>query len=128
MALEKKKIAIIDDDEDLLKLLAAAFRAKGFEVKAIATGKEGLNYLKDEANLEGLSLIVLDLLLPDMNGLDILKEFQSKFHNKVPVLILSVLTAEKDVLKGFKGGAVDYVGKPFSLPILIEKALKLMVK
>lgn len=128
MVKESKKIAIIDDDEDLLRLLTSAFRAKGFDVKALSNGKDGLHFLMDETNLEGLSLVVLDLLLPDMNGLDILKEFQSKFHNKVPVLILSVLTAEKDVLKGFKGGAVDYVGKPFSLPVLIEKALKLMGK
>jgi DNA-binding response OmpR family regulator len=125
---EKKKIAIIDDDEDLLKLLVAGFQGKGFDVKAMATGKEGMAFLSNEKNLEELALIILDRMLPDMDGIEILKEFQSRFPRKVPVLILSVLTAEKDVLKGLKGGAVDYVGKPFSLPILMEKALTLMEK
>lgn len=128
MSTGTNKIAIVDDDEDLLKLLTVAFQGRGFEVKAMATGKEALNFLMDEKNLNGLSLVILDLLLPDMNGLDILKEFQTKFLHRVPVLILSVLSAEKDVLKGFKSGAVDYVAKPFSLPVLIEKSTRLMEK
>lgn len=127
MAKDKKnEVIIVDDDEDLLKLLVAAFISKGFEVKAITTGKAGLAYLLDEKNLEGAALLILDRMLPDMEGLDILKELEARFPGKVPVLILSVLTSEKDILSGLKTGAVDYIGKPFSLPILMEKALSLV--
>jgi DNA-binding response OmpR family regulator len=125
---EQGKIAIVDDDEDLLRLLISAFEEEGFEVKGMSTGKEGMAYLSDEKNMAGLSLIILDRMLPDMDGLDILKEIQSRFPKKTPVLILSVLTAEKDILKGLKGGAIDYIGKPFSMPILIQKARLLMGK
>ncbi|MBS3904821.1 MAG: response regulator transcription factor [Simkania sp.] len=125
---KKNMIVIVDDDEDLLRLLTAAFIAKGFEVKTMTTGKEGLSFFSDEKKWSGAALIILDRMLPDMDGLDILRKFTAKFSHKVPVLILSVLTSEKDVLSGLQKGAVDYIGKPFSLPILMEKALALIGK
>ncbi len=126
--MDKKTIVIVDDDEDLLKLLVAAFKAKGFSVKTMTTGKEGLSFLTDEKNNKDISLVILDRILPDMDGIEILKKIHSQFPHFAPVLILSVLTAEKDVLKGLKSGAVDYMGKPFSLPVLMEKALVLIGK
>lgn len=125
---QSKKIAVVDDDEDLLKLLVYSFKAKGFEVKAMVTGKEACEFFSNEENIQNLSLIILDRLLPDMDGLDILKLIEKKFSHHVPILILSVLTSEKDVLKGLKEGAFDYVGKPFSMPVLMQKALTLMEK
>lgn len=124
----KNKVIIVDDDEDLLRLLAAAFKAKGFTVQTLVNGKEALAYLLDEKNLETACLLILDRILPDIEGLEILQKFQEKFPRKVPVLILSMLSAEKDVLEGLKRGAVDYVGKPFSLPILMQKAQALMAQ
>lgn len=122
----KNKIIIVDDDEDLLKLLASSFKSKGFEVKTLANGKDGLDYLLSEKNLKEASLIILDRMLPDMDGLDILKALKEKTDLKVPVLILSVLSSEKDVLAGLKKGAIDYVAKPFSLPVFMQKAMSLM--
>lgn len=122
----KKKIVIVDDDEDLLKLLAAAFGARDFDVQTLSTGKDALKYLGNEKNIQSMHLLILDRMLPDMDGLDILKELEAKFPGKVPVLILSVLSAERDVLAGLKKGAVDYVTKPFSLPILLERAQLLL--
>lgn len=116
------KIVIVDDDEDLLRLIIASFKAEGFDVVGFATGKQGLAYLMEEKNVESLSLLILDRMLTDMDGMDILKQFKAKYGARVPVLILSVLGAEKDVMEGFKKGAVDYIPKPFSLPILIQKA------
>jgi DNA-binding response OmpR family regulator len=126
MTISKNKIIIVDDDEDLLKLLATSFKAQGFDVKTFATGKEGMSYLLIEKNLKEASLIILDRMLPDMDGLDILKTLHEKTSLKVPVLILSILSSEKDVLSGLKKGAVDYVSKPFSLPIFMQKALSLI--
>lgn len=124
----KNTVVVVDDDEDLQNLLVAAFKAKHFDVKSIKTGKAALSYLLDKKNHASIALIILDRLLPDMDGIAILKEFEKSSPGEIPVLILSVLSSEKDILSGFKLGATDYVGKPFNLPILIQKALSLMGK
>lgn len=123
--MKKSRVIIIDDDEDLLRLLIYAFQGKGFDVKDFATGKEAIAYIKDVDNLHKANLVVLDRMLPDMDGLDILKEIQH-LRVPIPVLILSALSAEKDVLHGLNEGAIDYVTKPFSIPILMQKALALI--
>jgi DNA-binding response OmpR family regulator len=121
----KNSVIIVDDDEDLLRLLIAAFQAKGFETKGLINGKEALAYLTQEGNVQGAALLVLDRILPDMDGLDILKKLKTQLA-RLPVLILSGLSAEKDVLTGLKEGAVDYITKPFSLSVFMQKALSLM--
>jgi CheY-like chemotaxis protein len=128
-ALEKEKkrtVVIVDDDEDLLKLLDYEFREIGFEVKGLKTGKEALDFLFKEENLHNVFLVILDRMLPDMDGLDILNQFLERSQIKIPVLILSALTAEKDILAGLQGGAVDYITKPFSVFMLMQKALNLL--
>jgi len=122
----RNKIIIIDDDEDLLELLDVSFQAQGFETHKIKSGKEALRYLLEEENTKSACLIILDRMLGDMEGLDILRKYAEKFHDHLPVLILSVLSAEKDVIEGFNKGAVDYITKPFSIPILINKARSLI--
>ncbi len=119
------QVIIIDDDEDLLRLLTFAFKAKGFEVHGLINGTEALSYLLEEKNLSGVCLLVLDRILPDMDGLDILKKLQTRPLHP-PVLVLSALAAEKDVLSGLKEGAIDYETKPFSLPVFMQKALSLI--
>lgn len=120
-----KKVIIVDDDTDLLRLLISAFKSKGFETKTFTNGKEALAYLLDTKNLEDACLIILDRLLPDMDGLDIFRK--CCHHSKlVPVLFLSQLSSEKDMTEGLKLGAVDYITKPFSLQVLIQKAMTLM--
>lgn len=126
MADERKKIIIIDDDADLIELLAGAFKVKGFSIHGISNGKEALVYLNEGKNLEDAALLILDRMLPDMDGIDILKQFHASAAKQIPVLILSVLSAEKDVVSGLQLGALDYVTKPFSLPVLMQKALLLM--
>lgn len=118
---------IVDDDEDLLRLLVSAFQAKGFDVQGLINGKEALAYLTEGKNAQEASLLVLDRILPDMDGLDILKQLKNQLAH-LPVLILSSLSAEKDVLTGLKEGAVDYITKPFSLSVLMQKALQLINK
>lgn len=122
----KNTVAIVDDDEDLLQLLMTLFKSEGFDVQGFKNGKEALAYLLNEKNIPSISLLILDRMLPDMDGIEILKLFRSKFHDKIPVLILSVLSAEKDVLQGLQKGAIDYMAKPFSIQILLQKARKLI--
>ncbi len=121
------KILIVDDDEDLLRLLTTAFKSQGFEVEGITSGKGAIAYLTNEGNVKSLCLLILDRMLPEMDGLEILRFFLEKYKSKVPILILSSLSSEKDTLEGLQKGAVDYVAKPFSINILIQKARKLIV-
>ncbi|MBM3183781.1 MAG: response regulator transcription factor [Chlamydiae bacterium] len=123
---KKDTVLIVEDDEDILQILTLAFKSKGFNTKGFANGKEALSYLMKKENTDSACLLVLDRLLPDMDGLEILKKLQEKFPNKLPVLILSALSAEKDVLEGLKKGAVAYEVKPFSISVLMQKALVLM--
>lgn len=121
------KVVIVDDDEYLLKMMVYAFEAQGFDVQTFDLGKDALDYLSDKNHLKETQLLILDRLLPDMDGLDILKQLSDKFPDHVPlVLFLSVLSAEKDILQGLELGAVDYLAKPFSLDVLIDKSRALL--
>lgn len=126
MQSSSKKVIIVDDDTDLLDMLTFSFEAEGFEVKGISNGTEALAYLSDANNLQGACLLILDRLLQDMDGLDLLKKVGKTFPRHLPILILSVLSSERDVLAGLKSGAIDYMAKPFSLPVLVSKALALI--
>lgn len=123
-----KKVVIIEDDEDLLNLLVFAFESEGHEAVGILNGNDAIIYLNEKKNTQTICLLIIDRLLPDMDGLDILKQLPNDVKNHVPVLILSMLSSEKDILLGLKQGVVDYITKPFSLPIFMEKALLLIQK
>lgn len=125
---KNSKVILVDDDKDLLQILKFFFEGKGFETQGITTGKEALEYLLNEKNMARVSLVVLDRMLPDMDGLDILEKFLEKYSHRIPVLILSVLSADKDVIAGLKKGAVDYIGKPFSPDVLMERAFSLIAR
>ncbi len=128
---EKKrfKIVIVDDDDDLLKLMIYLFEAQEFDVISLSSGKEALAYFSDEAKIKSIDLLILDRMLPDLDGLEILKKLEKMYPKKTPiVLFLSVLGAEKDVLKGLEAGAVDYLTKPFNLDVLLDKARSLLTR
>lgn len=123
---KKRTVVIVDDDEDILVLLRHEFKGIGFDVVTFQTGGEALAFLLNPENLKDVFLLVLDRILPDMDGLDILNQFlkESKVH--VPVLVLSVLSSEGDISAGLQAGAIDYIPKPFSVFMLMQKALNLL--
>lgn len=123
---KKKTIVVVDDDEDIVKLLTYEIHGIGLEVKSFKTGGEALSFLMEENNLKDISLVILDRMLPDMDGLEILREFTKKFPRKIPILILSVLGSEKDVVSGLQTGAVDYITKPFSVFKLMQKLVNML--
>lgn len=125
MVNKRDTIVVIDDDEDILRLITASFKELGYKIHTEMDGKGALSFLSTSENRDSTLLIVLDRILPDMDGLDILKML-NQYEKKVPVLVLSVLAEESDVIFALSEGAVDYVTKPFSLPVLIEKALSLI--
>lgn len=124
----KKAIVVVDDDDLLLKSLITLLKSEGFEVEGFLTGKEALKYLLEEKNIYTCSLLILDRLLPDMDGLDILRSLNAEIKEHCPVLILSLLSSDSDILSGLTKGAFDYITKPFNLEIFIEKVKKLMRK
>ncbi len=121
-------LIIVDDDEDLLKMLTIAFTAEQYSVITFASGKTAVEDLTQSKILSSADLLILDRLLPDMDGIEILKAIEKKFPSHCPVLFLSMLSAETDVLSGLKEGAIDYITKPFSLDILMQKARTLIRK
>jgi len=110
------RILIVEDEPGLLEGLTHNFQFEGYEVETAANGKDGLkSALNDKPDL-----VVLDLMLPEKSGFDVLKEFRER-NAATPVLILTARNFEADIVKGFDLGADDYVTKPFSVAELMAR-------
>lgn len=109
------KILVIDDEKPMRRLLAIILQGNGYDVKAAACGQDGL----DLTLLYHPDLIILDLCLPDMDGMDVIRELQE--WSKVPVIILSAKEMEQDKVIALDAGAYDYVTKPFSTGELLAR-------
>jgi DNA-binding response OmpR family regulator len=110
------RILVIEDEVRIQAFLSRGLEAEGYTVVAAGDGHEGL----DLATGERWDLVVLDLLLPGLNGLQILRELQ-RAKPELPVVILSARGDVQTKLRGFELGATDYVAKPFSLDELLAR-------
>ena len=108
-------ILIIDDEVQIRRLLEITLSASGYKISEASTGKEGLTL----AATRQPALIILDLGLPDADGLDILKKLR-EWYDK-PILILSVRNSEDDIIKALDNGANDYLTKPFRTGELLAR-------
>lgn len=105
------KILVVEDNKDIQKLLAINLAQENFEVIQAFDGEEGLSLVKKS----GPDLIILDINLPRINGIELCRQLKSSPALKhIPVLILTVRKEEVDRVTGFELGADDYVAKPFS--------------
>jgi len=111
-----EKILIIEDEEDLVKGLKLNLLDEGYEVDYALNGKEGL----EKALNEKPDLILLDIMLPGMNGLEICKELRQKKMD-IPILMLTAKGEEIDKVIGLEIGADDYISKPFSIRELLAR-------
>lgn len=109
------KILIIEDEEDIARLITLYLKREGIESDWCETGEEGLEKLKDN----NYDLLVLDINLPGIDGFEVLQKIRK--NNDIPVLILSARREDADMLIGFGGGADDYVTKPFSPGVLTAR-------
>ena len=111
----QENILIIDDEVQIRRLLEITLSANGYKISEASTGKEGLTLA---ASLQP-AIIILDLGLPDADGLDILKKLREWFHK--PIIILSVRNSEEDIVKALDYGANDYLTKPFRTGELLAR-------
>jgi len=109
------RILIVDDEERIVNFLRSKLKASGYEVLTAGNGLEGL----EQAQAQEPDLIVLDLLMPKMDGLEMLKELRS--FSVVPVIILTAKGADADRIKGLQLGADDYLPKPFNPDELVAR-------
>ncbi len=108
-------ILIIDDEIQIRRLLEITLSANGYKISEASTGKEGLAM----ATTGQPKLIILDLGLPDADGLDILKKLRDWYQK--PIIILSVRNSESDIIKALDNGANDYLTKPFRTGELLAR-------
>lgn len=116
-----ESLLVVEDDRSLREGLAMNFRLRGYRVLTAATGEEGLRAAFDGRP----DLVVLDLMLPGVDGLGILQELRSRDVD-VPVLILSARDRLQDKVRGLEIGADDYMTKPFQLPELVARVEALL--
>lgn len=112
----KEKILIIEDEADLVKGLELNLADEGYEVDWASDGREGLRRALEEAP----DLVILDIMLPGMNGLEICRELRQKKAN-IPVIMLTAKGEEVDKVVGLEIGADDYMTKPFSVRELLAR-------
>ena len=111
-----EKILIIEDEEDLVKGLKLNLADEGYEVDWASNGEEGLRKAIEETP----NLIILDIMLPKKNGLDVCRELRQK-HVTIPIIMLTAKGEEIDKVVGLEIGADDYMTKPFSIRELLAR-------
>ena len=111
------KILLVDDEKDIVEFLQYNLESEGYEVIGAYDGEMALQKIKENPDL-----IVLDVMMPKMNGYDVCKEIRmDRTYSKIPIIFLTAKTSEFDELKGFEVGADDYLKKPISPKMLVAR-------
>jgi two-component system, OmpR family, phosphate regulon response regulator PhoB len=114
----QERILLIEDEPSLTDVLSYNLKREGYEVRVAHDGRDGLRLA--QALLP--DLVILDLMLPGMGGLDICRELRASHATaRLPILMLTAKTEETDQVVGFAMGADDYVTKPFSVKVLLQR-------
>ncbi len=114
----RKKILVVDDEKDILKLIEYNLEKEGYEIFKAIAGEEAIELAKRESP----NLIILDLMLPELDGLEVCKILKRDDKtNSIPIIMLTAKGEESDIIVGLTLGADDYITKPFSLKVLIAR-------
>ena len=111
------KILVVDDDVAVCELLQDVLSEHVFTVLTCHTGQEAVNRVQQDS---GIALVLLDMMLPDINGLQVLLQMQKR-RPSLPVVMLTGLGSESDVGVGLEMGADDYIGKPFNPRVVVAR-------
>lgn len=117
-----KKLLIVEDDRSLASVLEYNFDSAGYEVFCAHDGQDGIN----QARNKNPDVIILDLMIPVVDGIEVCRQLRSESATRqTPIMMLTAKAEETDQLIGFSVGADDYVVKPFSVRVLLEKVKSL---
>ena len=120
-----KKMLVIEDYPETAKMVESIFKMKNFEVVLAYDGRSGLQ----KAAVEKPDIILLDVMLPEMSGIEVCQQLKSDPATaKIPVIIISVKTSGEDIGAGKRAGADDYIVKPFDPSKLVEAVEKFISK
>ncbi len=118
----KQTILVIDDEKDILKLLQYNLEKEGYFFLSAKTGEEGV----EKAREKKPDLVVLDLMLPGMDGFEVCKILRADSATRhIPVLMLTAKSSETDQIVGLELGASDYIAKPFSVKVFLARVKKI---
>ena len=116
--MSKERILVVEDEEDILELVRYNLSREGYQVAGVTSGEKALKKIKSEP----YDLIVLDLMLPGIDGLEVAKTLKKDAKtNHIPIIMLTAKGEEADIVTGLELGADDYITKPFSPRILIAR-------
>jgi CheY-like chemotaxis protein len=117
------KVLIVDDDPISRKLVSHFLQNAQYSVTSAPDGKEGLRAALDEPP----DIILIDIMMPGLDGFQLLSQLKANSETtRIPAIILSSLNSDNEILKGLKGGAVDFITKPFSPQVLQAKIEKIL--
>ena len=121
----KGKLLVIEDEAPIARLLSTYLTAAGYEVHAESQGMAALTWMEHQRP----DLVILDLRLPDMNGLEVCRVLRKRFHSwSLPIVMLTGMDAPADQLRGYAHGADAYITKPFEMPSLLPTLQVLLKK
>ena len=119
--MDKIKILVVDDEARMRKLVRDFLEREGFQVLEAGDGAEAMDLFYEEKEI---SLVILDVMMPKMDGWQTLREIRQS--SQVPVIMLTARSEERDELQGFKLGVDEYISKPFSPKILVARVEALL--
>jgi two-component system phosphate regulon response regulator PhoB len=116
--MSKGKILVVDDEEDILELLQYNLTKEGYDVDCVSSGEDAVKHAREVLP----DLIVLDLMLPGLDGLDVYRKIKDDTRvSHIPIIMLTAKSEDADVVTGLELGADDYITKPFSPRVLLAR-------
>ena len=120
--LSRMRVLIVDDDREIVELLNIYLKNEGYDVVKAYNGQQALNYIKNDEEIE---LVILDVMMPKINGIEVVEKLREANHS-IPVIILSAKSSDNDKIQGLISGADDYVTKPFNPLEVIARVKSLL--
>lgn len=117
------KILVVDDEQDLREVVEFNFSTAGYNTATAASGEQAIEVLRGG----GISLVVLDVMMGGMSGIDVAEKLRAQ-GDRTPIIFLTALDTESDMLRGFESGGDDYISKPFSIKELLARVKAVLAR
>jgi two-component system, OmpR family, response regulator len=113
---DELKVLLVDDEAEFVSALAERLSMRKMQVRTASNGMDALKLIESDPP----QIVVLDLMMPGMNGIEVLEQIKARYSN-IPVILLTGMGAAQEAAKGMSKGAFDYLAKPFDIDQLIER-------